>query len=136
MRAMILTAAMLGAVGTVWPDGPVRAQTEIQSPSDSSCTGSAAPDNRPPAVDFQASARHVGATPDRTVTLNVDATDPDGDALFYSYSFTGGRFIGVGSSTAWDLSDAQPRTYTVTIVVDDGRGCSTFRSLEVSVDNR
>ena len=65
-----------------------------------------------------------------TLDVTVDAKDPDHDTLSYSFSSTGGRIReGVMPQIAtWDLAGMQPGTYTVTVEVDDGRGCLTVVS--------
>ncbi|GAA0868613.1 hypothetical protein GCM10009116_06130 [Brevundimonas basaltis] len=132
MRTLRRSAVILAGVALASPAGPVSAQA--QSPSGASCASAAAKGNRPPAASLQSTASSVGETADRAVTLTVAATDPDRDELTYDYNVTGGRLIGAGSTVRWDLRGVQPRTYTVTVTVDDGRGCSASDSLNVSVD--
>lgn len=70
---------------------------------------------------------------DQVVALNTNASDPDGDTLLYTYTTTGGRITGEGPTVTWDLSGAQPGTYTATVEVDDGCGCVSFSSTTVTV---
>ncbi len=54
----------------------------------------------------------------------------------YTWSTTGGRIIGNGVTTTWDLTDVQPGVYTATVeaandLVDDG--CRAFSSAVVVV---
>ncbi len=56
----------------------------------------------------------------RSVDLTADARDPDNDTLLYTWSVTGGRITGEGGKVAWDLSGANPGTYTATVEVSDG----------------
>ncbi len=72
-------------------------------------------------------------SPDQVVALTANASDPDGDTLLYTYTVTGGRITGDGASTTWDLTGAQPGTYTATVEVDDGCGCVSFSSTSVTV---
>lgn len=65
--------------------------------------------------------------------VSAKATDPDGDAMLYTYSSTGGRINGDGPSAIWDLSGASPGEYTVTAEVDDGCGCLTSDSRSLTV---
>src|ERR1043166_4819416 len=58
----------------------------------------------------------------RTVSVTTAAHDPENDVLTYSYTVSGGRIIGTGANVQWDLTTAQPGTYTITTGVDDGCG--------------
>ena len=71
---------------------------------------------------------------DQVVGLVANASDPDGDTLLYTYTSTGGRITGDGANVSWDLSGAQPGTYTATVEVDDGCGCVTFSSTTVTIE--
>ncbi len=77
-------------------------------------------------------------SPDQKVQLSTSATDADGDTLSYTFSTTGGTITGgttegKGSKVTWDLTDAQPGTYTATVEVDDTCGCIAFSSVKVEV---
>ncbi len=69
------------------------------------------------------------------VRINVNANDPDGDNLNYSWRTTGGQIVGSGSGVQLDTSGLAAGRYTVTGRVDDGRGgaadCTT--SLNVTI---
>ncbi|MDT4896304.1 MAG: hypothetical protein QOH25_1381 [Acidobacteriota bacterium] len=56
-------------------------------------------------------------------------------ALRYNWRASGGRINGDGPNATWDLSGAQPGTYTATIEVDNNRndGCVAFTSTKVIV---
>lgn len=58
----------------------------------------------------------------RTVSVSTRASDPENDVLTYNYTVSGGRIVGTGANVSWDLSSAQPGTYTITTGVDDGCG--------------
>jgi hypothetical protein len=58
----------------------------------------------------------------RTVNVSTRASDPENDVLTYNYTVSGGRIVGTGANVQWDLSTAQPGTYTITTGVDDGCG--------------
>lgn len=58
----------------------------------------------------------------RTVDVATRASDPENDVLTYNYTVSGGRIVGQGANVQWDLSNAQPGTYTITTGVDDGCG--------------
>ncbi|MCY7375088.1 MAG: hypothetical protein LH472_03860, partial [Pyrinomonadaceae bacterium] len=59
---------------------------------------------------------------DQAVNVATTAVDPEGDVLTYNYTVTGGRIVGSGANVSWDLTGAQPGTYTITSGVDDGCG--------------
>jgi hypothetical protein len=54
-------------------------------------------------------------------SVTVVATDPDGDALTYSYSVTGGAITGSGASVSWTAPSAAG-AHSVTVTVSDGNG--------------
>jgi hypothetical protein len=103
--------------------------------------------NRPPVINsFSASSSTITLgcppgtfsstctpSPNQTVQLTTNATDPDGDTLLYTYTTTGGRLTGDGANVSWDLSGVQPGTYTTTVTVDDGCGCVAFASTTVTL---
>ncbi len=71
-----------------------------------------------------------------SVTVATNATDADGDQLLYQYTVSGGRINGSGANVNWDLSGAQPGTYTISVGVDDGCGvCGTPSTKEVRIVN-
>lgn len=58
-----------------------------------------------------------------TVSITVVATDPDGDALTYSYTPNGGAINGIGPAVTW-TAPANAGTYSVTVKVSDGKTSS------------
>jgi hypothetical protein len=102
--------------------------------------------NTPPSVELKPSTDRIvmgckdGAAPAscrpdacKLVILSAREEDADGDQVLYTYTTTAGRITGDGSAMIWDLSGAQPGTYTGTVEVDDGCGCIAFSSATVSV---
>ncbi|MBL8170829.1 MAG: PKD domain-containing protein [Acidobacteria bacterium] len=67
------------------------------------------------------------------VDLRATASDPDGDALVYSWTSTGGRIVGDGANTVFDTTGLAPGDYTITVQVDDGCGCVAFDSKTIRV---
>jgi len=91
--------------------------------------------NTPPRIGLAASTAYIAKNGDAQVRLKAIACDADGDTLLYTYNTTGGRITGDGSSVVWNLSDAtRPGTYTITVEVDDGCGCISFDSSEVTLE--
>ena len=68
--------------------------------------------------------------------LECTATDPDGDALVYTWSAAGGTFSGTGNVTTWTAPDL-PGSYTIKVDVSDGRGGEAAAQVIVDVmENR
>lgn len=107
------------------------------------------PPNRAPEVRLSSSADRLkvnncppGSTPSgdcvapsaASVTLSANATDPDGDTLLFTYNVTSGRIDGSGGNVTWNMSGLAPGTYTVTVSVDDGKGCVTTQTKEIVIE--
>ena len=65
-------------------------------------------------------------------TITCTATDPDGDALTYAWTATGGTISGTGSAVSWIAPGAEG-TYTITVTVDDGKGGTATDDVTVVV---
>jgi hypothetical protein len=103
--------------------------------------------NQPPTASLAASATTItlpcapgthssgacATASSTTVGLTTTASDPDGDTLLYTYTVTGGRISGEGTSVSWDLSGVGPGTYTASVEVDDGCGCVTSSTTTVTI---
>lgn len=75
-----------------------------------------------------------GCSDDMTSSVATTAVDPEGDVLTYNYTVSGGRIIGQGANVSWDLTGAQPGTYTITAGVDDGCGvCGKTQTRTITV---
>ena len=105
-----------------------------------------APPNQPPTVSVSASSAGVNlacptgpsvddCTPSasRELQLTAVASDPDNDTLLYAWSVTGGTITGEGRTVTWDLSGANPGSYTATVTVDDGNTHKVPASTTVTV---
>jgi hypothetical protein len=68
------------------------------------------------------------------VSLRAFATGFNKQAA-YSYSVNGGQILGEGSEVTWDLSRAEPGSYTVTVEVSDSRKhrATTFTNMNVAL---
>lgn len=81
-------------------------------------------------------SRSNSCNDDRTVSVATKASDPENDVLTYNYTVSGGRIVGQGANVQWDLSNAQPGTYTITTGVDDGCGvCGKTDTKTIEVKN-
>jgi hypothetical protein len=77
-----------------------------------------------------------GATCSDDLSVNVATTavDPENDVLTYNYTVSGGRIVGTGANVSWDLTGAQPGTYTITAGVDDSCGvCGQTQTKTITV---
>src|SRR5260370_34266012 len=72
------------------------------------------PVNRPPVAACSASPVSVYAGLGDIVSVRVNASDPDGDPLTYSYTATGGSVDGTGPEVRWSTAGLAPGTYTGT----------------------
>jgi hypothetical protein len=90
-----------------------------------------------------------GASDAQRIRVSTTIDNRYADVLTYHYAVSGGRVVdasanedkkrfwfpeGKGETAIWDLSDAEPGTYTITAGVDDGCGiCGKTVTKEVSV---
>jgi hypothetical protein len=65
-------------------------------------------------------------------TIRCTASDPDGDTLAYSWTYTGGSISGTGSTITW-TAPSTAGTYTVTVIVSDGKGGNVTRNVSITV---
>lgn len=70
-----------------------------------------------------------------SVALTTAASDPDADALLYSYTVNAGRIMGEGAKVNWDLGGVGAGTYTATVKVDDGFGGITSAATTLTITN-
>jgi hypothetical protein len=68
----------------------------------------------------------------RTTTIECVAEDPDGDKLNFIWSATGGKIQGEGNKVGW-TAPGVAGDYTVTVIVDDGRGGKATDSMKFEV---
>jgi len=72
----------------------------------------------------------------RSISVTTVARDPENDVLTYNYTVSGGRVVGTGANVQWDLTTAQPGTYTITAGVDDGCGvCGATKTQTITIRN-
>ena len=90
--------------------------------------------NTGPKVGLSASTAYIGINAPAEVKLRAIACDPDDDTVLYTYTATAGRIEGDGSDVVWNLAGVgRPGEYIVTVEVDDGCGCVSFTSTQVTV---
>ena len=75
----------------------------------------------------------AGALPEQLISFIGSATDPDGDALTYEWSFGDGSSPAAGPSVSHQY--AQPGGYTAQLKVTDGNGGVDFFLLAISVSS-
>ncbi|HYN85013.1 MAG TPA: hypothetical protein VER32_07160 [Pyrinomonadaceae bacterium] len=99
------------------------------------------PTQRPPTVSVESDTQVVTVCPDNDasgqVRLRAAGNSPDGNVLRYRWTVSGGRVTGDGTDVVWDLSGAQPGTYTATVNAESGPSgdpvCQAFASTRVIV---
>ena len=84
--------------------------------------------NRPPQV--AATATPTSGIAPLPVAFQANATDPDGDALTYAWSFRDGA---TASTANPQHTFAAAGTYDVALIVTDARGATTSRTLRITV---
>ena len=93
--------------------------------------------NQPPTASCSVAPTSVTIGSPTVVMLTVNASDPDGDSLTYSYSATGGMITGTGPNARWDLAGLAPGNYTASSQVNDGHGgMASCTSSAVTVNPR
>jgi outer membrane protein OmpA-like peptidoglycan-associated protein len=92
------------------------------------------PPNHPPVAACAVTPASIVAGSSDAVSLHVNASDPDGDPLTYSYTATGGAIEGTGADARWNPSGLAAGTYTATAKVDDGKGGTASCSADLKVE--
>ena len=69
-----------------------------------------------------------------TTTVTVNATDPNGDALSYSWTVPLGDIIGSGQQVRYTAAFCCVGVNTVNVVVTDTKGASTTGSINIEVN--
>lgn len=77
--------------------------------------------NRAPTINSLAATPSFGVADLQVFSFSAIATDPDGDALTYSWSIGGGTFTGASQQLT---AQSPGGTYTAQLTVTDGRGGS------------
>lgn len=69
----------------------------------------------------------------RIVTLTVEAEDPDGDELSYSWFMTAGDIYREGPVVSYVVTYCCVGINSVTVTVSDGRGGTATKTIEVEI---
>ncbi len=87
--------------------------------------------NQPPTISSLEAVYPV-VYPRGYTKLKCVASDPEGDAVKYTWSHTGGSLSGEGPDVIW-TAPAEYGDYHIMVVVQDAKGASTKSVLTVSV---
>ena len=68
-----------------------------------------------------------------STTITIDATDPDGDFLSYSWAVALGDIIGSGNQVRYTAAFCCVGINTVNLVITDSRGASVSHSINLEV---
>jgi outer membrane protein OmpA-like peptidoglycan-associated protein len=95
------------------------------------------PQNKPPTVQCETEKSQI--LPGETVRCRATGSDPDGDALTYSWTASAGKVTGNGAEATFDSSGVPAgTTVTVTVTASDGRGgtAQSTCTIRVAQDER
>src|SRR6266436_8457022 len=90
----------------------------------------------PPVAAWTVNPASLYAGSGDTVSVHVNASDPDNDSLSYSYTTTGGSVEGTGADARWSSTGAAAGSYTVNAKVDDGKGGTASCSADIKVEEK
>jgi hypothetical protein len=109
-------------------------EIEVYGPATAKLPWQAPGANTQPAIVGGPTATPSTITDADTSTVTVAGFDSDGDPLTYSWTSSGGRIDGIGSTVTFvPPSVTAPTTYQVTAFVADGRGGLLSSSISVVV---
>ncbi len=94
------------------------------------------PPNHPPVAACSVTPASIYAGSGDAVVVHVTASDPDNDALNYSYSATGGAVEGTGPEARWNSTGVAVGSYTLNVKVDDGKGASASCAADIKVEEK
>ncbi len=69
---------------------------------------------------------------DKSIDVSVQASDPDGDKIGYSWSVTKGKITGSGANVTYQ-APSKAGTYEIKVLVSDGKGGKVTSSKEIQV---
>lgn len=85
--------------------------------------------NRAPVIHSMSADPSIVCPGERS-SITATASDPEGDAITYSWKASGGRIVGEGASATWTAPDAGG-TYVITVAVADDHGNISRRGIRV-----
>src|SRR5712692_10247393 len=94
------------------------------------------PPNHAPVAACSVNPASVYAGSGDTVSVHVNASDPDNDPLTYSYTATGGAVEGTGPEARWNSTGVAVGSYTVNVKVDDGKGGTAACAADIKVEEK
>jgi hypothetical protein len=77
-------------------------------------------------------ANPASLAPGDGTTVTCVASDPDGDALSYTWEYTGGTLQGTGSTITW-IAPSIANNYTVKVTISDGKGGTANSNVAIVV---
>jgi hypothetical protein len=98
----------------------------------SSCLVTAEPKGNKPPVISSLEAEYIDVYPGGGSNIRCIASDPEGDAVQFSWSSTGGTLTGEGSTVTWK-SPSDYGDYHIMVIVKDVNGGSAEATLTMSV---
>src|SRR5258705_11831192 len=89
-----------------------------------------------PSVTFCGGPENVYCTTSKrkTVTLTVEASDPESTNLTYRYSVSAGEILGEGTRVTWKLTGQPFGKHTATVKVSDSQGAESVATVTVSIE--
>jgi hypothetical protein len=87
--------------------------------------------NKPPVIS-SLEAEYIDVYPGGASDIRCVASDPEGDAVQFNWSSTGGTLTGNGSTITWKLPDDYG-DYHIMVIAKDGNGGSAEATLTISV---
>ena len=89
--------------------------------------------NRPPEIN-SITTDPVFITVGTTTNITIDASDPDGDALSYSWTVALGDIIGSGNKVKYTAAYCCVGVNTIHIEVKDSKGASVKGTIDIEVN--
>jgi hypothetical protein len=135
---LVIAAALLigGCPSTVQPSTylpppspPAAVQSPTGQPGLEPSTAEEPLVNRLPVID-KLSSEYSQVKRSTTTPVKCSASDPDGDALSYVWSASGGAISGEGEMVSWKAPE-KSGTYTITVAVTDGRGGQVTATIDI-----
>jgi hypothetical protein len=87
--------------------------------------------NKPPVIS-SLEAEYIDVYPKGSSDIRCVASDPEGDAVQFNWSATGGTLTGEGPTVAWE-SPNDYGDYHIMVIVKDVNGASAEATLTISV---